>query len=144
MNKFKLALWIIILGIIALVIFQNQTFFFGSQSLRVNLWVASEVQTPPIPIAVVLLIFFAFGLLLAWLFGLPERFRNRKAIKRLNALSAGQKDEIDNLQKQISVLKGETSAEGESAPQVEWDKAGEAQSGAGGDDPTPQADAPKS
>jgi uncharacterized integral membrane protein len=106
MNKFKLVLWIIILAVIALVIFQNEEFFLAAQTLHVNLWVAPVYQTPEIPIAVILLVFFALGLLLAFLFGAPQRFRNRKTIKRLTAANASQKDEIDKLNKEIDSLKG--------------------------------------
>ena len=109
MNKFKLVLWLIILGIIALVIFQNQAFFLGSETLRVNPWVAPEYQTAPIPVAAICLIFFIFGLLLAYIFGVPEKFRNRKAIKRLNAVNASQTDEIDNLKKEINSLRAVTA-----------------------------------
>ena len=108
MNKFKVVLWVIILGIIALVIFQNQTFFLGSESLRINPWVVPEYQTPPIPIAIIVLIFFIFGLLLSYIFGVPERLRNRKAIKRLNVTTASQKDEIDKLQNELAALKTAT------------------------------------
>ena len=118
MNKFKLVLWIIILGIIALVIFQNQTFFLGSQSLKLNLWLGPEVQSPPIPNAVIFLVTFVCGLVLSYLFSVPERFRNRKAIKRLKAAEASQKDEIDRLKKEIATLKGETASESEDAAQL--------------------------
>ncbi len=105
MNKFKLVLWVIILAIIALVIFQNQAFFLGTESLRINPGLAPEYQTPPIPIAAIFLVFFIFGLFLAYIFSVPERFRNRKTIKRLNATNASQKDEIDNLKKEVAYLK---------------------------------------
>ena len=111
MNKFKLVLWVIILAIIALVIFQNQAFFLGTESLRINPGLAPEYQTPPIPIAAIFLVFFIFGLFLAYIFSVPERFRNRKTIKRLNATNASQKDEIDNLKKEVAYLKS-TAASG--------------------------------
>ena len=110
MNKFKLVLWIIILGIIALVIFQNEAFFLQPQSLQINPWVAPVYQTPEIPIAVIFLVFFVIGLILAFLFGAPQRFRNRKAIKRLTAEKASQNDEIERLNKEIDNLKGVRAA----------------------------------
>lgn len=129
MNKFKLVLWIIILGIIALVIFQNEAFFLGSQSLQINLWVAPVYQTPEIPIAVIFLVFFVLGLILAFLFGAPQRFRNRKAIKRLTAANASQKDEVEKLNKEIDSLKGVRAAavaEGAESAAAEADSGGQA------------------
>ena len=110
MNKFKLVLWIIILGIIALVIFQNQEFFFATQSLQIKPWVSPVYRTPEIPIAVIFLVFFVFGLVLAFIFGAPQRFKNRKTIKRLTAEKASQKDEIEKLKNEIDSLKGVRAA----------------------------------
>ncbi len=113
MSRFKLALWVIILAVIALVIFQNQAFFFGSQSLRVNLWLAPEYTTPPIPNAALFLIVFAFGLLLAYVFGLPERMRLRRSIKKLNADQKRQIKEIEELKAELEALKKESTPETE-------------------------------
>jgi uncharacterized integral membrane protein len=129
MNKFKLVLWIIILAIIALVIFQNEEFFLGSQSLQLDLWVAPVYQSAEIPIAVIFLVFFALGLLLAFLFGAPQRFRNRKTVKRLTAANASQKDEIDKLNKEIDSLKGVYAAAagaGASSPAAGSESGGQA------------------
>lgn len=140
MNKFKLVLWVIILAIIALVIFQNQTFFFETQSLRINPGLAPEYQTPPIPIAAIFLVFFIFGMFLAYLFSVPERFRNRKAIKRLNAANATQKDEIDKLQKDVASLKGVTAdADGQGSQLTAPDDKSDGLA----DDPNRPADAPE-
>jgi uncharacterized integral membrane protein len=129
MNKFKLVLWIIILAVIALVIFQNKEFFLDSQSLQLNLWLAPVYQSPEIPIAVIFLVFFALGLLLDFLFSAPQRFRNRKAIKRLTAANASQKDEIEKLNKEIDSLKGVYAAAASGAatsPTVGSDSDGQA------------------
>ena len=129
MNKFKLVLWIIILGIIALVIFQNKVFFLDThQSLLINPWVAPTYQTPEIPIAVIFLVFFVLGLILAFLFGAPQRFRNRKTIKQLTAANASQKDEIEKLKKEIDSLKGVRAAavaEGAEPVAAEGDSGGQ-------------------
>ena len=117
MNKFKLVLWIIILGIIALVIFQNQAFFLGSQSLSLDLWVVPEYQSAPVPNAVIFLLTFLCGALLSYLFSVPERFRSRKAIKRLKAAEASRKEEIERLKKENAALKWEASPESEEAAQ---------------------------
>jgi len=45
MKKATLILWVIIFGVIALLIFQNQTFFLSNQSLQVNLGVTDPYHT---------------------------------------------------------------------------------------------------
>ena len=112
MNKFKLVLWIVILAIIALVIFQNQDFFMNEQSLRINLWVVEEYQTPALPIAIPFLIFFVFGLLIEYLFTVPDRFRSGKTNKKLTATVTSQTSEITKLKEEIAVLKGEDAVIG--------------------------------
>ena len=49
MKKATLIIWVIIFGFIALVIFQNQTFFLAKQSFRLNLGIMSEYLSPAIP-----------------------------------------------------------------------------------------------
>ena len=44
MKKATLIIWVIIFGFIALVIFQNQSFFLAKQALRLNLGVLEEYQ----------------------------------------------------------------------------------------------------
>lgn len=81
MKKATLIVWVIILGFIALVIFQNQTFFMTSHSLRLNLGVINEYHTPEMPIAVVFIFFFFSGIVIAYLFGLSTRFKARRTAK---------------------------------------------------------------
>lgn len=138
MNKFKLVLWVIILAIIALVIFQNLGFFSSEANLQVNPWVAPVIETPGIPIAVICLTFFILGLFLAWIFGVPERFRNRKTIKKLTAANATQKDEIDKLKKELAYQKSLSSgATGEETQS----KASDGKSDGSSGDPKGPADA---
>ena len=66
MKKATLIIWAIIFGLLALVIFQNQEFFLGKQSLRINLGVTEEYLIPELPIAVLVLIFFFFGIVIAY------------------------------------------------------------------------------
>ncbi len=42
MKKATLIIWLIIFGFIALVIFQNQTFFMAKESYRINLGIMDE------------------------------------------------------------------------------------------------------
>lgn len=140
MNKFKLVLWVIILAIIALVIFQNLGFFATEANLQINPWVAPVYETPGIPIAVICISFFILGLFLAFIFGVPERFRNRKTIKKLSADNATQKDEIEKLKKEVAY---QTSLSSGSAGEGTQLTATAGKSDGSADDSKRPADAPE-
>jgi hypothetical protein len=53
------------------------------------------------------LMFFIFGLLVAYLFGTPQRIRRRKAITRLTAEGTAQQKEIESMRAEVARLKGE-------------------------------------
>lgn len=110
MKKTTLIIWVIIIGIIALVIFQNQTFFLANQSLRINLGVVDAYNAPELPIAILFLFFFFSGVIIAYLFNLSARFKAIRAIKKLNATLASHKDELNALKSEIAKLKGEDIA----------------------------------
>ena len=107
MKKATLIVWVIILGFIALVIFQNQSFFMTNQSLRLNLGVINEYQTPELPIAVVFIFFFFSGIVIAYLFSFSTRFKARRTTKKLNATIASHKDEVTKLTRELDTLKGQ-------------------------------------
>jgi len=107
MKKATLIVWVIILGFIALVIFQNQTFFMTNHSLRLNLGVINEYHTPEMPIAVVFIFFFFSGIVIAYLFGLSTRFKARRTAKKLNAAVISHKDEAAKLKRELNTLKGQ-------------------------------------
>jgi uncharacterized integral membrane protein len=108
MKKVKLIIWLLVLGFMGLVIYQNEGYFLNTeQSLRLNLGVAPEYHSPQLPIVVYYLIFFCYGLLVAYFFGLLERFRNRKAIKRLTAADAQREKAMAELNTELARIKGE-------------------------------------
>ena len=112
MKKATLIIWAIIFGVMALLIFQNQSFFMTNQSLRVNLGVFEEYHTPELPIAVMVLVFFLVGVIISYLFNVSARFKSKRTIKKLNATVATHNDEVTGLRREIDTLKGiETPAE---------------------------------
>ena len=123
MKKATLIVWVIILGFIALVIFQNQTFFMTNHSLRLNLGVINEYHTPEMPIAVVFIFFFFSGIVIAYLFGLSTRFKARRTAKKLNAAIISHKDEAAKLKSELKTLKGQ-DAPASSPQQTEGTKTG--------------------
>ena len=113
MKKATLIIWVIIFGVIALVIFQNQAFFLTNQSLQVNLGVMEAYHTPELPIAIMVLLFFLTGILIAYLFSLSARFKARRTVKKLNTTIASHTAEVADLRREIDSLKGIETPENE-------------------------------
>ena len=108
MNKAKLIIWLLVLGFMGLFIYQNEGHFLGAQqSLRLNLGVVPEYHSPKLPMVFFYLVFFLYGLIVAYFFGLPERFRSRKAIKRLTIADTQREKAMTELNTELSRLKGE-------------------------------------
>ena len=105
MKKATLIIWAIIFVFIALVIFQNQTFFMTKHSLRLNLGFINEYHTPELPIAVVFIFFFFSGLVIAYLFNFSTRFKARRTVKKLNATITSHQDEVAELKHELDTLK---------------------------------------
>jgi uncharacterized integral membrane protein len=121
MKKATLIIWAIIFGVIALLIFQNKAFFLTNQSLRVNLGIMEAYQTPELPIAILVLVFFLIGFVIAFLFSLSARFKARRTIKKLNTTITSHNSEVAGLRREIDSLKGiETPEEGQ-APEAKND-----------------------
>ncbi len=106
MKKATLIIWAIIFGVMALLIFQNQALFLKNESLRVNLGIFKEYNTPELPIAILVLLFFLLGILIAYLFSISARFKARRLIKKLNTSNASLKSDVEGLQKEVNSLKG--------------------------------------
>jgi len=123
MKKATLIIWAIIVGVMALLIFQNQTFFLTNQSLRLNLGVLEEYHTPELPIAVMVLLFFLAGYILAYLFNASARFKAKRSIKKLNTTMASHSQEMAGLKGEIDSLKGIEAPAAEQAPGSEIDMA---------------------
>ena len=104
MKKAKLVLWLIIIGFIGLVIFQNKGFFLTRQSFGVNL-LFFNYRTPEIYSAILFVAFFLFGALIAYFFSLFERFRTNKTIKALNTAVTGYQQSVTALKAEVAGLK---------------------------------------
>ena len=106
MKKATLIIWVIIFGVIALLIFQNQAFFLSNQSLRVNFGVTEAYHTPELPIAILVLLFFLTGVAIAYLFSLSARLKAMRTIKKLNTTIGSHNTEVTGLRREIDSLKG--------------------------------------
>ena len=121
MKKATLFIWAIIFGVIALLVFQNQDFFLKNQALRVNLGVVNEYLTPELPIAILVLLFFLTGIVIAYLFNISARFKARRTIKKLNTTIASHNAEVAGMRREIDALKGIETPENGPAPESKND-----------------------
>jgi uncharacterized integral membrane protein len=113
MKKATLLLWVIIFAFIALLIFQNQTFFLAKNAFNLNLGI-KQYPIPEIYNAVFVLAFFFAGLIIAYLFSFSARFKAKRTIKKLNTTIAAHMNEMDGLKGEINKLKGlETPVDGQ-------------------------------
>ena len=102
-----MVIWAIIIVFIGLIIFQNQEFFLSKQILRVNLGIVDVYESPQVPVAIIFLVFFFFGVILAYLFSLPERFKTNKMLKKLKTINTSLEDELASIKRDVAGLKGE-------------------------------------
>ena len=108
MKKAKLIIWLLVLGFMGLVIFQNEGHFLNAEpSLPLNLGVFPEYHSPQLPMVFFHLAFFIYGLLVAYCFGLSGRFRSRKAVKRLTTAATQREKAMADLNTELSRIKGE-------------------------------------
>ena len=121
MKKVKIAFWLIILVFVSVFVYQNMDFFMAEQSLRLNLGVLETFHTPELPHAVLFLVFFLTGFLIAYFFGLYDRFKSNKTIKSLNAADTAQQDELTALKRELELLRG-ASPGGSSASEEQGTK----------------------
>jgi heme/copper-type cytochrome/quinol oxidase subunit 1 len=104
MKKAKIAFWLILMGFLVLLAYQNWDFFMSEHRLRLNLFVIDEFSTPNLQNAILFLIFFFTGILISYFITLVERFKLKRTIKALNtALEMNQK-ELEELKKQSPVI----------------------------------------
>jgi hypothetical protein len=108
MKKLKIAIWVVLLGFVVIVVFQNQDFFLGKQSLRINLLV-TDYRTPEIYNLVLSFVCFIGGLLLGSYIILLDRLKFNKKIKVLKAKNDSRLAEITALQEELDSLRGGTA-----------------------------------
>jgi uncharacterized integral membrane protein len=104
MKRVRAAFWVIVIGLLVVIFFQNQKFFLESQSFRVDLYFRS-FHTPQVPNSLLFLGFFLIGFLLSYFMYLPDRFRTRKAIRHLSTNLEASYRKISALESELTALK---------------------------------------
>ncbi|MFO7930818.1 MAG: LapA family protein [Thermodesulfobacteriota bacterium] len=97
MKKLKYLLWLVVIGLVALVLYQNKEFFTMQRSFGIDLYFF-KYDSPEMPTGVYYLAVFLIGLLISYFFTLRQKFRSRKTIRQLNEKVAADEKKIANLQ----------------------------------------------
>ena len=117
MKKVKFVLWVLVLGFIVLVIFQNQTYLLAKHHLLVNIFLA-QYQTPDLANGIYILLSFILGLLIAYFLGLSDRLRSRKTIKKLKETLSTNDSDLSALRDELEALKQTPSDPAETEMQI--------------------------
>ncbi|MBR9982515.1 MAG: LapA family protein [Desulfatitalea sp.] len=104
MKKIKLIFWIIILGFLGLIVYQNKALLMDGQRLTIDLAFASY-QTPELPFVLFFAFMFLLGWLIAYLFGVLARLKSGKTIKKLKETINSQAEAIVVMKNDIESLK---------------------------------------
>lgn len=97
MKKVKYVFWLVVLGLVALAVYQNSEFFIDKRSLGIDLYFFSY-ESPKLPTGVYYLAVFLIGMLISYVFTLAQKFRNRKTIRQLNEKVAASEKKIAALE----------------------------------------------
>ncbi|NQT70332.1 MAG: LapA family protein [Desulfobacteraceae bacterium] len=106
MKKVKIAFWLILLVFAGVFAYQNKIYFMAKQNLSLTLPFLETLHTPELPHAVLFLVFFLTGFLIAYFSGLYDRFKSKKTLKNLNAAAADQQNELAALKRELESLRG--------------------------------------
>jgi len=103
-KRVKIGIWVIIIGLLALLVHQNQDFFLARQSLGLNLYFKNYSLPEAVNLFLFLICFLA-GLLFAVYFILFDRFKIKKINKTLNTTINTHLEKISSLEKELETLK---------------------------------------
>lgn len=110
MKNIKIAFWVIIIGFIILLLFQNQDVIIAKHSFKLDLMVVDEYHTPELPNGIVYFVCLLTGFFIAFFAGFADRFKSKKNIKALKAANDSQLNEISALKSRLESLQ-EVSSE---------------------------------
>lgn len=122
MRIFKIAIWIILIALFGLAVYQDQTFFLSRHTLAVHIG-SSVYQTAQLPLVVFFASFFLLGWLMAYLFGLLDRYRVGRSNKQLRATTASQQEALDSLKKEMDLIRSGVQSMKSTASNTEVDAA---------------------
>lgn len=101
MKKVKLVILGIIVVLVLVFAFQNQTYFQKKDQLRLELIIMDPLITPEISNAVICLASLFLGFVLSFIMGLSGRVKRKRAVKELNSMLATRENEIATLKSEV-------------------------------------------
>lgn len=118
MKNIKIVFWVIIVGFIVLLLFQNQDVIIAKQIFKLDLMVVDEYHTQELPNGVIYFICLLTGLFIAFFAGIADRFKFKKNIRNLKIANDSQLEEISTLKSKLESLQ-EVSSETEGSEERE-------------------------
>lgn len=104
MKKVKIIFGLLVLGLVALFVYQNLGFLLQRQDIGIDIgFVEYHIQQP---LAIYLLVFFLAGLLTAFFFSLAEKFKSRKTIRNLTVEMEAEKKRVQELEAKLTAATG--------------------------------------
>ena len=105
MKKIKYLLWLIILGLLGILIYQNLDYFMTTRALKFDLKIASWNWTmPELQNIAYFGICFLLGLILVGIKGFVVKLRLKKEIKTKDAAVASLKEQVNTLKTELEVF----------------------------------------
>lgn len=104
MKKVKWIFWLLVIGFVGLIIFQNQGYFLDKQQLGIDVYF-KQYQTPIFANGVLFLACFLIGFLLAYILSLSERFKSGRTIRKLNESIQDHLEQVAMLKREMDSIK---------------------------------------
>jgi uncharacterized integral membrane protein len=101
MKKVKLVIFGIIVALLLVFAFQNQTYFMETAQLELNLYFMDKMITPVISNAIVCLSFLVLGFVLSFLLSLSGRIKRKRIVKELNKTLIEREKELVTLKSEV-------------------------------------------
>jgi uncharacterized integral membrane protein len=101
MKKVKLVIFGIIVALLLVFAFQNQTYFMETAQLELNLYFMDKMITPVISNAIVCLSFLVLGFVLSFLLSLSGRIKRKRIVKELNKTLTEREKELVTLKSEV-------------------------------------------
>ena len=126
MKKVKIGFWILLIAFLLLLGYQNKAFFLQKNAFGLDLYLTEAYMSPEIYNGVFFAACFLAGLIIAYLFGLFDRFRANKTIKQLNTDLDNQRQQVESLTTELNAFKN-AAAPVTDNPAAEDDEASKAE-----------------
>lgn len=108
MKKLKYMFWLLLIGLLGVLVYQNLQFFSSQHSLQINLGFYQN-KTPDLATGAIIAVFVGIAVLLMLMLYFASRFESYRAKKTIKELNAGMEESADTISKltaEVEMLKG--------------------------------------